>query len=63
MQAQPNSSCCFVCGLNSLAGVRVRFCEGSVAVRAEGKFLIQPLSAISGQDMNLPGWKVYQDGE
>ena len=37
--------------------------DGAVAVRAEDKFLIQPLSAISGQDVNLPGWKVYQDGE
>ena len=35
--------------------------DGAVAVRAE--FLIQPLSAISGQDVNLPGWKVSQDEE
>ena len=59
MQAQPNSSCCFVCDLDSLAGVRVRFCEGAVAARAEGEFLIQPLSAISGQEVELPGWQVY----
>jgi len=37
--------------------------DGAVAVRAEGKFLIQPLSAISGQNVELPGWKVYQDKE
>lgn len=59
MQAQPNSSCCFVCGLDSLAGVRVRFCEGTVAAPAEGIFPIHPLSAISGQDVELPGWQVY----
>ena len=59
MQAQPNSSFCFVCGRDNVAGVRVRFCGGAVAVRAEGKFLIQPLSAVSGPDADLPGWQVY----
>ncbi len=37
--------------------------DGTVAVRAEGKFLKLPLSAISGQDVELPGWKVYPDEE
>lgn len=59
MQAQPNNSFCFVCGLDNVAGVRVRFYEGAVAVRAEGKFLIQPLSVVSGPDADLPGWQVY----
>ena len=35
--------------------------DGTVAVRAEGKFLKLPLSAISGPDVDLPGWKVYPD--
>ena len=37
--------------------------DGTVAVRAEGKFLKLPLSAISGADVELPGWKVYEDEE
>ena len=37
--------------------------DGTVAVRAEGKFLKLPLSAISGPEVELPGWKVYEDEE
>lgn len=37
--------------------------DGTVAIRAEGKFLIQPLSAISGPDAELPGWRLYEDEE
>ena len=59
MQAQPNSVYCFVCGLENVAGVRVRFCGGAATARAEGKFLTLPLSAISGPDADLPGWQVY----
>ena len=35
--------------------------DGTVAVRAEGKFLKLPLNAISGPDVELPGWQVYAD--
>ena len=35
--------------------------DGTLAVRAEGKFLKLPLSAISGPDVDLPGWRVYPD--
>ena len=37
--------------------------DGTVAVRAEGKFLKLPLSAISGQNVDLPGWRIYPDEE
>lgn len=37
--------------------------DGGVAVRAEGKFLKLPLSAISGQGVDLPGWELYLDEE
>ena len=37
--------------------------DGAIAVRAEGKFLKLPLSAISGQDADLPGWKIYSDSD
>ncbi len=37
--------------------------DGRIAVQAEGKFLKLPLSAISGQNVELPGWRVYQDEE
>lgn len=37
--------------------------DGSVAARAEGKFLNLPLSAISGPDADLPGWRLYPDEE
>ena len=35
--------------------------DGTVAVRAEGKFLKLTLNAISGNDIDLPGWRLYQD--
>ena len=35
--------------------------DGTVAVRAEGKFLKLPLNAISGRDVELPGWRLYPD--
>ena len=35
--------------------------DGTIAMRAQGKFLKLPLSAISGEDVELPGWKLYQD--
>jgi len=35
--------------------------DGTVAVRAEGKFLKLTLNAISGNDFDLPGWRLYQD--
>ena len=37
--------------------------DGTVAVRAEGKFLKLPLSAISGSELALPGWRLYRDEE
>lgn len=37
--------------------------DGTVAVRAEGKFLKLPLSAISGSEVALPGWRLYGDKE
>ena len=37
--------------------------DGTVAVRAEGKFLKLSLNAISGPDVELPGWQVYADEE
>ncbi len=37
--------------------------DGTVAVRAEGKFLKLPLNAISGPDVELPGWQLYADEE
>ena len=37
--------------------------DGTVAVRAEGKFLKLPLSAISGSEVELPGWRLYEDEE
>ena len=37
--------------------------DGTIAVRAEGKFLKLPLSAISGQNVDLPGWRIYPDEE
>ena len=37
--------------------------DGTVAVRAEGKFLKLPLSAISGTEVALPGWRLYGDKE
>ncbi len=37
--------------------------DGTIAMRAEGKFLKLPLSAISGQDVELPGWRLYEDEE
>ena len=37
--------------------------DGTVAVRAEGKFLKLPLSAISGNEVELPGWRMYPDKE
>lgn len=37
--------------------------DGTIATRAEGKFLKLPLSAISGQDVELPGWRLYEDEE
>ena len=37
--------------------------DGTVAVRAEGKFLKLPLSAISGAEVELPGWRLYEDEE
>ena len=37
--------------------------DGTVAVRVEGKFLKLPLSAISGADVELPGWRLYEDEE
>ena len=35
--------------------------DGTVAVRAEGKFLKLPLNAISGPEVELPGWRLYPD--
>lgn len=35
--------------------------NGKVAARAEGKFLKLPLSAISGPNVDLPGWQLYPD--
>ena len=35
--------------------------DGTIAMRAEGKFLKLPLSAISGENVELPGWKLYRD--
>jgi len=37
--------------------------DDTVAVRAEGKFLKLPLSAISGPELELPGWRLYEDEE
>ncbi len=37
--------------------------DGTVAVRAEGKFLKLPLNAISGPEVELPGWQLYADEE
>ena len=37
--------------------------DSTVAVRAEGKFLKLPLSAISGPEVELPGWRLYADEE
>ena len=37
--------------------------DGTVAVRAEGKFLKLPLSAISVPEADLPGWGIYGDEE
>ena len=37
--------------------------DGTVAVRAEGKFLKLPLNAISGQNVDLPGWRIYPEEE
>lgn len=37
--------------------------DGTVAMRAEGKFLQLPLIAISREDVDLPGWQLYQDEE
>ena len=37
--------------------------DGTAAVRAEGKFLKLPLSAISGQNVGLAGWRIYPDEE
>ena len=37
--------------------------DGTVAVRAEGKFLKLPLSAISGAKVELPGWRLYAEEE
>ncbi|MXX27039.1 MAG: PaaI family thioesterase [Caldilineaceae bacterium SB0668_bin_21] len=37
--------------------------DGTVAVRAEGKFLKLPLNAISGSEVALPGWRLYGDKE
>ncbi len=37
--------------------------DGTIAVIAEGKFLKLPLSAISGQNVDLPGWRVYPEEE
>ncbi len=37
--------------------------DGTVAVRAEGKFLKLSLRAISGAEVELPGWRLYEDEE
>ena len=37
--------------------------DGTVAVRAEGKFLKLPLSSISGAEVELQGWRMYPDKE
>ena len=37
--------------------------DGTAAVRAEGRFFKLPLSAISGPEVELPGWGVYPDEE
>ncbi len=37
--------------------------DGTVAVRAAGKFLKLPLSAISGPEVELPGWRLYAEEE
>ncbi|MCY3990338.1 MAG: PaaI family thioesterase [Caldilineaceae bacterium] len=37
--------------------------DGTIAMRAQGKFLKLPLSDISGQDVELPGWRLYEDEE
>ena len=37
--------------------------DSTIAMRAQGKFLKLPLSDISGQDVELPGWRLYEDEE
>ena len=44
MQKQPNSSFCFVCGLENVAGVKVRFYE---TIAADG--VPEILARFSGQ--------------
>lgn len=47
MQKQPHSACCFVRGLENVAGAKARSC-GTV-------------SADSAAE--LPGWQLYEDEE
>ncbi len=48
MQKQPNSSFCFVCGLENVAGVKVRFYE---TIAADG--VAEILARFSGQPCHL----------